>query len=188
MSRPGSRLLQRVRSGLVPVRALARDASRVAGVARASGSAHPRVAALGDASLWALALLRASAALRSTLGTSLGLSQVLRVGFHIDVWSDAIGGGLRLPHPFNVVIGDGASIGEDCTLMHNVTVQRGAGTTIGDGAVIGTGAVILAGAEVGAGALIGAASVVRGAIPESAVAVGAPARVVRAVRPDEARR
>jgi serine O-acetyltransferase len=131
--------------------------------------------------------MRGAAALRGAIGTSLGLSQILRVGFHIDVWTDDIGGGLRLPHPFNVVIGDGARIGKDCTLMHNVTVQRGAGTHIDDGVVLGTGTVILAGARVGAHALIGAASVVKGAIPAGVVAVGAPARMVRLTRPEEAR-
>lgn len=172
----------RLAAGALPLRALARDAQRVAAAARGAGSRHPGIAALGDASLWALALLRTSAALRAAVGSSLGLSQLLRVGFHIDVWTDAIGPGLRLPHPFNIVIGDGARIGEGCTLMHNVTIQRGAGTRLGAGVVVGTGAVVLAGAKIGDGALIGALSVVRGAVPEDAVAVGAPARVVRSVR------
>jgi serine acetyltransferase len=177
----------RARAAVPALAALAKDGARVVAAARASGSAHPRLAAMGDASMWALSLMRLSAALRASVGSSFGLSQVLRVGFHIDVWTDAIGGGLRLPHPFNVVIGDGATIGEGCTLMHNVTVQRGAGTRIGAGAVLGTGSVILAGANIGERALIGAASVVRGAVPARTVAVGSPARVVRAVRPEEAR-
>jgi serine acetyltransferase len=168
------------------VAAFRRDAERVVEVARARGVAFPRLAALGDVSLWALALLRGGAAARAATGSSLGLSQVLRLGFHIDAWTDEIGPGLRLPHPFNVVIGEHASIGAECTLMHNVTVQRGAGTRVGRGAVLGTGAVVLAGARVGDGALIGAASVVRGDVPAGHVAVGAPARVVRPVRPGEA--
>jgi serine acetyltransferase len=176
---------QRLGAGLAPLHALVGDAGRVVVAARASGSARPRLAAIGDASLWALSLMRASAALRAVFGTSFGLSNVLRLGFHIDVWTDAIGPGLRLPHPFNVVIGEGARVGEGCTLMHNVTIQRGVGTRIGDGAVVGTGAVILAGADVGDRALIGACSVVRGAVPSASVAVGAPARVVRAARPEE---
>ena len=98
----------------------------------------------------------------------------------VDVWTDEIGGGLRLPHPFQIVLGDGARIGSDCTLMHNVTIQRGEGTRVEDGAVLGTGVVVLAGAHVGQRALIGANSVVRGTIDSACVAVGAPARVVRA--------
>jgi acetyltransferase-like isoleucine patch superfamily enzyme len=46
---------------------------------------------------------------------------------------------------------------------------------------------VLRGATVGDGCLIGTASVVRGDIPARTVAVGAPARVLRAVREGEAR-
>ncbi len=154
--------------------------------ARARGARYPALSALVDPSLWAVGLLRLGAALRSGLGTSLGVSAVLRVGFHIDVWSDAIGPGLRLPHPFNIVIGDEVEIGPDCTLLHGVTIQRGPGTRLGRGVVLANGATVLTGAKIGDGCLVGAASVVRGEIPAASVAVGAPARVVRAARPGEA--
>jgi serine acetyltransferase len=153
-------------------------------LARAEGRRRGRAAphrALGDASFWALALLRGGTALRALTGRSLGTRSALRLLFHIDAWSDDIGGGLRLPHPFNIVIGEGARIGAGCTLLHNTTIQRGVGTVIGDDAVLGTGVVVLAGSRVGPGALVGAASLVRGEIPAGSVAVGAPARVVRAV-------
>jgi len=51
---------------------------------------------------------------------------------------------------------------------------------VGDGADVGAGAVILPGAAVGEGAIVGAGAVVRGAIPAGSVAVGVPARVLRA--------
>ncbi|MBN8471343.1 hypothetical protein JYJ95_32975 [Corallococcus exiguus] len=85
-----------------------------------------------------------------------------------------------------MVIGDGVEIGPECTLLHGVTVQRGAGTRIGRGVVLANGTTVLAGASVGDGSLVGAASVVRGDIPPASVAVGVPARVVRASRPGEA--
>lgn len=50
---------------------------------------------------------------------------------------------------------------------------------IGDDVWIGAGAKILMGAKIGRGAVIGANSVVRGDIPEYAIAVGSPARVVK---------
>jgi serine acetyltransferase len=161
--------------------ALCADAARLPVARRRGVGLH----ALADVSLWALALMRGAQALRALTGSSLGLSTALRLVFHIDVWSDDIGPGLRLPHPFNVVIGEGVHVGAGCTLMHNVTVQRGAGTTIGDGSVLAAGSTVLAGANVGRGSLVGAASVVRGRIPPGSVAVGAPARVVRNVREDE---
>lgn len=169
------------------LRAFVADASLVACAARRRGAKRPWLAAAADTSTWALALLRGGAALRAATGSTLGAHVVLRTVFHIDVWTDAVGPGLRLPHPFGIVIGEGAHIGANCTIMHHVTVQRGEGTTVGDGAVLGTGAVVLAGARVGDGAIVGAVSVVRGAVPDRTVAVGAPARVVRDVRPGETR-
>lgn len=174
-----------MRRALAHLEAFVEDASLVVDVARRRGARHPRLAAAADTSVWALALLRGGAAMRTVAGTTLGAHAVLRTVFHIDVWSDDVGPGLRLPHPFGIVVGEGASIGAGCTLMHNVTVQRGEGTRLGDGVVLGTGAVVLAGSDVGDGAVVGAASVVRGEIPARMVAVGAPARTVRAVRAGE---
>ncbi|NUP04864.1 MAG: hypothetical protein HOW73_02255 [Polyangiaceae bacterium] len=164
---------------------LAKDYGRVVDAAERGGARRPRVSALGDASVWALGGMRVATALRAVTGSSFGLNHALRIVFHIDAWSDDIGGGLRLPHPFGIVIGEGARIEEGCTLMHNVTLQRGRGTHIERGAVIGTGAVILGGSRVGEQALVGANSVVRGEIPARMVAVGAPARAVRAATHEE---
>jgi acetyltransferase-like isoleucine patch superfamily enzyme len=58
-----------------------------------------------------------------------------------------------------------------------------AGVTIGDGAWIGAGAKILDGVAVGTRAVIGAAAVVRESVPDAAVAVGIPARVVSSRTP-----
>lgn len=50
---------------------------------------------------------------------------------------------------------------------------------IGAGSWLGTGVVVLPGADIGCHVTIAAGSVVRGTIPDFAVAAGAPARVVR---------
>jgi acetyltransferase-like isoleucine patch superfamily enzyme len=54
-----------------------------------------------------------------------------------------------------------------------------AAVEIGDGAWLGYGVVVVPGVRIGAGAVIGANSVVTSDIPDNAIAVGAPARVVR---------
>lgn len=164
---------------------LRQDAARLTSIAQAAGHPHPKWRALADTSLPVLTLIRAGAALRAAFGSSFGVNHLLSWVFHVDVWTDVIGGGLRLPHPFQIVIGEGVAVGSDCTLMHGVTIQRGLGTTVADRAVLGTGAVILSGSSVGEGAVVGANSVVRGTIPAHAVAVGAPARVVRALAQGE---
>ena len=166
-------------SAMGAMRALAQDVGAVVRAKQRAGSKHPKLAALGDTSTWVLTMLRTSAALRHSVGSSFGLSSALRVIFHVDVWTDSIGPGLRLPHPFNIVIGEGVDVGRDCVLMHNVTIQRGKGTTLGDGSVLGTGAVVLAGANVGEKAMVGALSVVRGQVPSGTVVAGVPARVIR---------
>lgn len=57
-------------------------------------------------------------------------------------------------------------------------VRAVAPVRIGEGAWIGANAVILPGASIGRNAVIGANSVVAGEVPDFAVAVGAPARVI----------
>jgi acetyltransferase-like isoleucine patch superfamily enzyme len=57
--------------------------------------------------------------------------------------------------------------------------------TIGDGAWLAQGVVVCPGVTIGRGAVIGAGSVVLDDVPDHAVAVGAPARVVRTFGPRE---
>ncbi|MEO6236711.1 MAG: DapH/DapD/GlmU-related protein [Vicinamibacterales bacterium] len=56
--------------------------------------------------------------------------------------------------------------------------RRSSGVAIGAGAWLGAGAKVLDGVIVGDGAVIGAGAVVRDAVPDRAIAVGMPARVV----------
>ncbi len=57
---------------------------------------------------------------------------------------------------------------------------------IEDDVWLGVNVTVLKGVRIGAGSIVGAGSVVAGDIPAGMVAVGAPARVQRAVRPGEA--
>jgi sugar O-acyltransferase (sialic acid O-acetyltransferase NeuD family) len=68
-------------------------------------------------------------------------------------------------------LGDFASIGPNATLAGEVK--------LGTGAAIGAGAVVLPGISVGEHALVGGGSVVTRDVPQHALAVGNPARVVR---------
>ncbi|MDI3341931.1 MAG: gamma carbonic anhydrase family protein [Sphaerobacter sp.] len=77
-------------------------------------------------------------------------------------------------------------IGADVTIGHGAIIH---GTVIGDGAQVGMGAILLTGSKIGPGAIVAAGALVpEGAeIPAGAVAMGVPARVRRAVTPEEAR-
>ncbi len=61
-------------------------------------------------------------------------------------------------------------------------IDRTAPVEIGDGAWLGQNVVVGPGVRIGRGAVVGANSVVREDVPDFAVAVGAPARVVRDLR------
>jgi UDP-perosamine 4-acetyltransferase len=68
-------------------------------------------------------------------------------------------------------IGSGVHIGPQCALAGNVTV--------GEGAFLGTGAKVIPGMQIGRRAIVGAGGVVIRNIPDGAVAVGVPARVIK---------
>jgi maltose O-acetyltransferase len=100
-----------------------------------------------------------------------------------------------------VIIGDDVRLGERVSIVdHNhvieplddATARFGAyeaePIVIGNRVLIGANCVILAGTRIGDDAVIGAGSVVRGEIPRGVLALGAPARVRRALRPTGAAR
>lgn len=164
----------RMLGALDAIQAFRRD---VEAARKPHGSALSTLAS--DTSLWALAILRGGDALGAVTGRRFGSRTLLRLLFHIDVWTDEVGGGLRLPHPFNIVIGEGVAVEPGCVLMHGVTVQRGEGTRIGPGCFVGAGATVLAGVTVGEGAVVGAGAVVTHSVHGGDVVAGVPARPLR---------
>jgi carbonic anhydrase/acetyltransferase-like protein (isoleucine patch superfamily) len=78
----------------------------------------------------------------------------------------------------------GTTVGDDCTVGHGVILH---GCTIEDFCLIGMGSRILDGARVGRGSLVGAGALITpGAdIPPDSLVLGAPAKVVRPVKPSE---
>lgn len=96
--------------------------------------------------------------------------------------SAIIGGGLRIWHFGGVFVNPDAVIGENCTLRQGVTIgnrkENGPSPTIGDNVDIGAYAQILGGIRVGDNCKIGAMAVVIHDVPDNAIAVGNPARIV----------
>jgi serine acetyltransferase len=93
--------------------------------------------------------------------------------------------GLRLGHPFNVVVHGQVDIGENTTIFQGVTIgesrignRRGI-PHIGSNVIIYPNSIVVGNVKIGNGAIIGAGSVVTIDIPDNAVAIGNPARVLR---------
>lgn len=113
-------------------------------------------------------------------------SLVNQILFGCDIARAAqIGGGLYLPHPCGIVIGQFVRIGGDCIIHQGVTLgTRGedhelSNPVVGDFVEIGTGAKILGNVRIGNYARIGANAVVLEDISAGGVVVGIPARQIK---------
>jgi carbonic anhydrase/acetyltransferase-like protein (isoleucine patch superfamily) len=97
------------------------------------------------------------------------------VGHHTNIQDNAV---LHLADDYPCIVGNYVTIG------HSAIVHA---CTIGDECLIGMGAVVLDGAVVGEQSLIGAKALVtqRMKIPPGSLVMGAPAKVVRALTPEE---
>lgn len=115
-----------------------------------------------DSSVWHGAVVRADCA-PITIGARSNVQD--NVTIHVDPG-------------FPVRVGEGVSIG------HNAIVH---GCTVGDNTIIGMGAILLNGARVGRDCIVGAGALVTQGteIPDGSLAFGSPARVRRAMSPDE---
>ena len=119
--------------------------------------------ALGDhSSVWYNAVLRGD------------INRIV-VGQYTNIQDNAV---LHLENDLPCVVGDYVTIG------HSAIVHA---CTVGDESLIGMGSVILDGAVIGRQCLIGAKALVTMStqIPDGSLVLGAPAKVVRALTPDE---
>ena len=102
-------------------------------------------------------------------------------------WDTQVGPNLKLLHGQTLVVNHETIIGANCTLRHSTTIGNkklsdgscSGSPIIGKNVEIGSNTVILGPITVGDNAVIGAGSVVVKDVPEGAVVVGNPARVIR---------
>ncbi len=82
--------------------------------------------------------------------------------------------------------GSPLTVGANVTIGHMVMLH---GCTIGDNSLVGIGSIVLNGAKIGRNCLIGANCLITEGkeIPDNALVMGAPGKVVREVSEDQAR-
>ena len=119
------------------------------------------------------------------------------LGEQTNVWYNAV---LRADQE-KITIGAFSNVQDNCvlhgdagnhvTVGDHVTVGHGAilhGCTVEDDCLIGMGAILLNGCTIGAGSLVAAGALVtqNTVIPSGSLVMGAPAKAIRPLRPDEA--
>lgn len=114
------------------------------------------------------------------------LSHIARFLTGIEIHPAArIGAGFFIDHGMGIVIGETSEIGVDCLLYQGVTLggtgkERGKRhPTLGDNVVVGAGAKILGAITIGNHAKIGANAVVLEPVPDYAIVVGVPGKVIK---------
>ena len=99
-------------------------------------------------------------------------------------FTTSIGSGFYIGHAGGIVVHSKAVIGKNCDLSHGVTLGQGnrgknkGYPTIGDNTYIGPGAKVIGAIRIGNNVAIGANCVVTRDVPDYAVVVGVPGRVI----------
>ncbi len=99
-------------------------------------------------------------------------------------YNTEIGPGLYIGHFGGIVISSQARLGKNCNINHDVTVGtayggRHPGTpVIKDGVYIGPGARIIGGVTIGSNVAVGANCVVTESVPDNAIVIGVPGRII----------
>lgn len=113
------------------------------------------------------------------------VSQFARFITGIEIHPGAkIGKRLFIDHGMGIVIGETATIGNDCTIYHGVTLggtgkdKKKRHPDIGNNVMIGCGAKVLGPIKIGDNVKIGANAVVLKDVEKNTTVVGVPARVI----------
>lgn len=105
-----------------------------------------------------------------------------KTGIQIDLNTE-IGKGLSIAH-FSCIVISAKSIGKHFTIMQGSTIgsqrggRKGGIPTIGDNVVVCAGAKVIGNIKIGNNVMIGANAVVVDDVPDNAVVVGAPAKII----------
>lgn len=94
---------------------------------------------------------------------------------------NVFGYGLKILHPFVIVVNQKSRVGNYCTLHHMVTIgnnkkEHNVAPVIGNNCFIGTGASLLGDISIGNNCIIGAGAVVAKSFGDNKTLIGVPAK------------
>lgn len=110
------------------------------------------------------------------------MHRILSVRYQIQLPKETqVGPGLYLGHATGVIVNSTAKIGANCNLSPFTVIgsNQGKAATVGDCVYIGPHVSIVEDVTIGDGAVVGAGTVVIRDVPENAVVVGNPGRVIK---------
>ena len=104
------------------------------------------------------------------------ISQIARFLTGIEIHPGAtLGRRVFFDHGMGIVIGETAIVGDDCVIFHGVTLG---GLSSKNNVLLGAGAKLLGDITIGENVKVGANAVVLTDVPDNAIAVGIPARII----------
>lgn len=158
----------------------------------ASADVHASAKLGPGVKIWNLAQVREGAVLgeNTTVGKSAFIDMQVTVGANCKIQND-------VNVYFGAVVEDGVFLGPRCLLLNDhrpravnpdgsrksATDWRCEGVTIREGAAIGGGAILNPGVTIGRWAMVGSGAVVTRDVPDYALVLGTPARIVGWVAP-----
>ena len=112
------------------------------------------------------------------------ISQIARFFTGIEIHPGAkIGRRLFIDHGMGIVIGETATVGDDCTIYHNSTLggtgkhKQKRHPDLGNNVMVGSGSKVLGPIKIGNNVKIGANAVVLKDMPSNCTVVGIPAQI-----------
>lgn len=115
-------------------------------------------------------------------GVEIGENAVIMMGAVLNIGA-RVGAGSMID--MGAILGGRATVGRNChigagaVLAGVIEPPSAKPVTVGDNVMVGANAVVLEGVEIGRNAVVAAGAIVTADVPENAVVVGAPAKVVK---------
>lgn len=147
---------------------------------------HPLIVSIGDNKIRKRIVEQVKVMFGSVLHPSACVSPTAKIGEGtVIIHSAILQADCKLGR--HVILNSGASVGHECTLGDFVHISPQAtlcgNVIIGEGTQIGAGATIIPGVNVGNWVTIGAGSVIIRDVPDYAIVVGNPGRIIRYYEP-----